>query len=138
MASLEQEMLRDYMKNKDAKIVRLRVVPEDIIQASTGSYINSITNIDSLFAQILSTEMLDNRVLDRETTKDKVLKISSGSSEPIKVKSNNYYALIANNKFISWCEADNVRKVLLQGMLEGNQSATDSLIKSWNNHITQD
>ena len=138
MASLEQEMLRDYMKNKDAKIVRLRVVPEDIIQSSTGSYINSITNIDSLFAQILSTEMLDNRVLDRETTKDKVLKISSGSSEPIKVKSNNYYALIANNKFISWCEGDNVRKVLLQGMLEGNQSATDSLIKSWNNHITQD
>jgi len=137
MASLEKEVLRDYMKNKNDKIAKLRIVPEDIIQPSTGSYGNRIANINSLFEQILSTEILDNRVLERKTTKGKVLEASRDSSETIMVKSNKYYALIGNYRFISWAEGGRIRKVLLQGMLDGNQLATDRLINLWNDHLNQ-
>ena len=138
MASLEKEVLRDYIKNKNDKIARLRIVPEDIIQSSIGSYKNRITNIDTLFGQILSTEILDNRIVERKVIKDKVLEASRDNSKPVTVQSNNYYALIGNDRFITWADGNRVRKVLLQGMLDGNQSATDSLINLWNDHITQD
>jgi hypothetical protein len=120
--------------------VKKRLLSSNLISLKVGEYLT--LDVISILASALSNGSLTSHkyiepgsLILREEAKIAALlpKVEGQVPTPSSVVSADagYYELLGNDEFIGWAKSDPILNRLLQGFVEGNESAVSALRKKW-------